>query len=78
MANTKLIRANKHQPISNCLDGCLDGGGDGTADCCLDGCTDGLAVQIAPLVHEYSLATSGHSEILQQLNEVAPSNIPPK
>mmetsp|Transcript_17462 Transcript_17462/g.17664 ORF Transcript_17462/g.17664 Transcript_17462/m.17664 type:complete len:82 (-) Transcript_17462:42-287(-) len=62
-----------------CMDGkivnCLDGGVDGTADGCLDGCADDLAVQIAaPLVHEF-LAACGHSERLQQLNEVAPENI---
>merc|ERR1719491_1889383 len=59
------------------VDGCFDGGVDGTADDCLDGCADGLAVQISPLVHEF-LAASGHSEILQQLNEVAPENIKSK
>jgi len=128
MANTKLIKANKHPPIINiividevraasgklellvglvgtgncglrdgcmdggddgcldggvdgtadgCLDSCADGGVDGTAYGCLDGCADGLVVQSAILGHEF-LAASGHSEILQQLNEVAPSNIDPK
>jgi len=128
MANTKLIKANKHPPIikiividevraasgklglfvgldgarncglrdgcmdggddgcldrgvdgtaDGCLDSCADGGVDGTADGCLDGCADGLAVQISPLVHVF-FAVSGHSEILQQLNKVAPLNIESK